>query len=152
MKNVSNVGKYYLLEKYLDRQSVSQITLTFAEIERIIGESLPASAYKYGGNLYADAWLNDGWKVGEWKVGESVVFVKDKQINTRTVKPGKKYRHFKGNEYTVLHLAKHSESLEDLVVYQALYGEKDIWVRPLAMFLDKVEVGGELVNRFEECD
>lgn len=69
-----------------------------------------------------------------------------------TIKPGKKYKHFKGNEYLVLHLAKHSETLEDLVVYQALYGERGIWVRPLAMFLEKVEVNGKLVNRFQEWD
>jgi len=158
VKNVSNVGKYYLLEKYLDRQSAPEITLTFPEIERIIGEPIPASAYKYpawwanGGHIQADAWLNAGWKVGELKLGKSVVFVKDKQINTRTIKTGKKYRHFKGNEYLVLHLAKHSETLEDLVVYQALYGEQGIWVRPLAMFLQQVKVEGKLVNRFEECD
>jgi len=132
VKNVSNAGKYYLLEKYLDRQSASQITLTFSEVERIIGEPLPASAYKYpawwanGGHSQADAWLNAGWKVGELNLGQSVVFVKDKQATIRTIKVGKKYRHFKGNEYLVLHLAKHSETLEDLVVYQALYGEQGI--------------------------
>lgn len=66
-----------------------------------------------------------------------------------TIKIGKKYRHFKGNEYLVLHLAKHSETREELVVYQALYGEKGIWVRPLSMFLEKVEVKGKFVQRFE---
>jgi hypothetical protein len=70
--------------------------------------------------------------------------------NHRTIKIGQKYRHFKGNEYLVLHLAKHSETLEELVVYQALYGAKGIWVRPLEMFLEQVEVDGQLVNRFEE--
>lgn len=70
----------------------------------------------------------------------------------RTIKPGKKYRHFKGKEYLVLHLAKHSETLEDLVVYQALYGERGIWVRPLKMFMEQVEVNGNIVNRFEEID
>ncbi|QUH18895.1 DUF1653 domain-containing protein [Alkaliphilus sp. B6464] len=70
----------------------------------------------------------------------------------RNIKIGKKYRHFKGNEYLVLHLAKHSETLEDIVVYQPLYGEMGIWVRPLDMFLDQVEVNGILVNRFEECE
>lgn len=69
---------------------------------------------------------------------------------TRTLKTGQKYRHFKGNEYLALYLAKHSETLEDLVVYQALYGEQGIWVRPLAMFLEQVEVDGRIVNRFEE--
>ena len=47
---------------------------------------------------------------------------------------GKYYRDFKGNIYRVLHIAKHSETLEDMVVYQAMYGERGAWVRPLAMF------------------
>ncbi len=68
----------------------------------------------------------------------------------RTLKIGKKYRHFKGNEYLVMHIAKHSETLEELVVYQALYGEMCVWVRPLEMFLEQVEVNGQMVNRFEE--
>lgn len=68
------------------------------------------------------------------------------------IHPNKKYRHFKGNEYLVLHLAKHSETLEDLVVYQALYGERGIWVRPLSMFEEQVEVNGKLVYRFEEIE
>lgn len=66
------------------------------------------------------------------------------------LKEGKKYKHFKGNEYLLLHLAKHSETREDLVVYQALYGERGIWVRPLSMFTEQVEVDGKMVNRFEE--
>lgn len=65
------------------------------------------------------------------------------------VEEGKVYRHFKGNYYLVLHLAKHSETEEDLVVYQALYGDRGIWVRPLSMFAEKVEVDGKLVSRFE---
>jgi len=69
---------------------------------------------------------------------------------TRQIKPGRKYRHFKGNEYRVLHLARHSETEELLVVYQALYGEQGIWVRSLDMFLGQVEVTGGVVNRFEE--
>ena len=61
------------------------------------------------------------------------------------------YRHFKGNKYRVLYVAKHSENLEEFVVYEALYDNKvsKIWVRPLAMFLDKIEKDGELINRFE---
>lgn len=59
-----------------------------------------------------------------------------------------KYRHFKGNEYEVICLAKDSENLNDLVVYKALYGDGQVWVRPLKMFLEQVEVNGEKVDRF----
>jgi cyclomaltodextrinase / maltogenic alpha-amylase / neopullulanase len=63
--------------------------------------------------------------------------------------PNEKYKHFKGNEYEIVALAKHSETLEDIVVYKALYGEGQIWVRPLAMFLDmKVQEDGTQVQRF----
>ncbi|MGB7605117.1 MAG: DUF1653 domain-containing protein [Lutisporaceae bacterium] len=73
-------------------------------------------------------------------------------MSTKQIIPGKKYRHFKGNEYLVLYIAKHSETLEELVVYQALYGERGIWVRPLDMFLEQVEVDGKKVHRFEEIE
>lgn len=59
-----------------------------------------------------------------------------------------RYRHFKGNEYQVLYLAKHSETLEPMVVYQALYGEQGIWVRPAVMWNEIVERGGESFRRF----
>ncbi len=62
-------------------------------------------------------------------------------------RPGR-YRHYKGNEYRVLGLARHSESLEPLVVYQALYGERGLWVRPAAMFVETIEVTGQRVPRF----
>jgi hypothetical protein len=58
------------------------------------------------------------------------------------------YRHYKGNDYRVLHLARHSETREALVVYQALYGEHGIWVRPAAMWVETVEVNGQRVPRF----
>ena len=63
------------------------------------------------------------------------------------IKPGK-YRHFKGNEYQVIAVAKNSETLEEFVVYQALYGERGMWVRPLVMFEETVEVAGLPVKRF----
>ena len=59
-----------------------------------------------------------------------------------------KYRHFKGNEYEVLCLAKHSETLEDLVVYRALYSKGDVWVRPASMWNQTVEKDGKIVQRF----
>ena len=59
-----------------------------------------------------------------------------------------KYRHFKGGMYEVIALAKHSEPLEELVVYKALYGEGKVWVRPLAMWEEKVLVDGKEIPRF----
>ena len=59
------------------------------------------------------------------------------------------YRHYKGKEYQVIGIAKHSETLEDFVVYKALYGEGQMWVRPLKMFAEKVIVEGAEVPRFE---
>lgn len=58
------------------------------------------------------------------------------------------YRHYKGNDYRVVGLARHSETMEVLVVYQALYGERGLWVRPAAMFVETVEVAGRVVPRF----
>lgn len=58
------------------------------------------------------------------------------------------YRHYKGNRYQVLGLARHSETLEMLVVYRADYGDKGLWVRPVAMFLETVEVDGIRLPRF----
>jgi len=63
------------------------------------------------------------------------------------LQPGK-YRHFKGGEYQVIDVARHSETGEDLVVYRPLYGEGKLWVRPLDMFLAEVEVEGKVVPRF----
>jgi len=59
-----------------------------------------------------------------------------------------KYRHYKGNEYEVIGIAKHSETLEELVVYRALYGENQIWVRPKEMFLEDVTIEGKKQARF----
>ncbi len=58
------------------------------------------------------------------------------------------YRHFKGNEYKVIGVAKHSETQEEFVVYQALYGEYGLWVRPLKMFTEEVEKDGYKGPRF----
>lgn len=60
-----------------------------------------------------------------------------------------KYRHYKGKEYEVIGIGKHSETLEEMVVYRALYGEGQIWVRPLKMFNEEIEVDGEKIPRFE---
>lgn len=59
------------------------------------------------------------------------------------------YRHYKGNRYQVLAIAKHSETLEEMVVYKALYGEGGVWVRPLHMWSETVEKDGDSFPRFE---
>jgi len=64
-----------------------------------------------------------------------------------TVAPGR-YRHYKGGEYEVLGVVRHSESLEPLVLYRPLYNASGLWVRPYAMFLETVEVDGAQVLRF----
>jgi hypothetical protein len=63
------------------------------------------------------------------------------------IKKGK-YRHFKGNEYEVIDVAKHSETCEEMVVYRALYGEKQLWVRPVEMFFEQVQKDGKTYQRF----
>ena len=64
-----------------------------------------------------------------------------------SILPGR-YRHFKGNEYFVLGIARHSETLEEMVVYKALYGEGDIWVRPLSIWLEPAVKDGKEIERF----
>lgn len=64
------------------------------------------------------------------------------------IKPGK-YRHFKGNMYEVIGIAKHSETLEEMVVYRALYGNGELWVRPASMWNENVQRDGKTFARFE---
>ena len=63
-----------------------------------------------------------------------------------------KYRHFKGGMYEVIGTAKHSETLEEMVVYRALYGEGALWVRSLSMWNESVEHEGKRVPRFSFCE
>ena len=63
------------------------------------------------------------------------------------IRPGR-YRHFKGGEYEVIGMARHSETMEELVVYRALYGERGLWVRPAAMWTETVERDGQRQPRF----
>ncbi len=58
------------------------------------------------------------------------------------------YEHFKGNRYEVIGVARHSETMEEMVVYRAMYGERGLWIRPLKMFLEEVERDGKRVPRF----
>ena len=63
-----------------------------------------------------------------------------------------RYRHFKGKEYEVVGIARHSETLEEMVVYRALYGEGGLWVRPAAMWNETVERDGVVYQRFTRID
>lgn len=67
------------------------------------------------------------------------------------LKPGR-YRHYKGNDYEVIDIATHSETEESLVVYRCLYGDRGLWVRPLAMFLETVIVDDRELPRFRFID
>ena len=71
-------------------------------------------------------------------------------MENSTIKLGK-YRHYKGKEYETIGIAKHSETLKDLVVYEALYDNEvsKLWVRPLEMFMEDVEIDGKKVPRFK---
>lgn len=60
-----------------------------------------------------------------------------------------KYKHYKGKEYEVIGVAKHSETLEELVVYRGLYEGGGLWARPLKMFLEEVEIDGQKMPRFQ---
>ena len=63
-----------------------------------------------------------------------------------------KYRHFKGNEYEVLGFAKDSETTQKVVIYKALYGEEELWVRPYEMFNEIIERDGKRIRRFTKID
>ncbi|SEA80712.1 DUF1653 domain-containing protein [Variovorax sp. YR216] len=66
--------------------------------------------------------------------------------------PPGRYRHYKGGEYEVLGTARHSETLEPMTLYRALYGERGLWVRPAAMFDETVDVNGVSQRRFIKID
>jgi hypothetical protein len=71
--------------------------------------------------------------------------------NESPVRPGR-YRHYKGRDYEVIIEAKHSETGEMFVIYRSLYGERNVWARPKAMFCETVDVEGTRVKRFVEMD
>lgn len=63
-----------------------------------------------------------------------------------------KYRHFKGKEYELLYIAKHSETLEEYVVYRALYGDCEVWIRPKEMFFEEITRDGKTFKRFQPVE
>lgn len=72
-------------------------------------------------------------------------------MNSKNIAPGI-YKHFKGEHYQVIGIAKHSETLEDYVVYKQLYGDHATWIRPASMFLEMVNRDGKLKPRFQKIE
>ena len=68
-----------------------------------------------------------------------------------TIQPGR-YRHYKGKEYTVIGVAQHSETMEEVVVYRQEYGDFGLWVRPRKMFAETVTINGQSIKRFQWID
>jgi hypothetical protein len=66
----------------------------------------------------------------------------------RSIRIGSEWLHYKGKRYTILAVARHTETLEELIIYQALYESRDIWVRPLKMFLETISYSGVVQARF----
>ena len=73
-------------------------------------------------------------------------------MNEMTSLPSGRYRHYKGNEYTIIGTARHSETLEEHVVYRQEYGDHGLWVRPKQMFLETVKVDGQEAPRFQPLE
>ncbi len=78
-------------------------------------------------------------------------YLSDYEEAVASISPGR-YRHFKGKEYEVIAVARHSETEEPMVVYRALYGEGGIWVRPAAMWNEVIERDGKRFRRFERIE
>ena len=72
----------------------------------------------------------------------------DDELSPLPATPPGRYRHYKGGEYEVIGVARHSETLEPLVVYRPLYGAPELWVRPHAMFFGQITIDGRSVPRF----
>ena len=95
----------------------------------------------------------EGLQVGEYVLFESdiagIEILPAYEEAVDSIPPGK-YRHYKGKEYEVIGVARHSETEEAMVVYRALYGDHGIWVRPASMWNEEVEQGEVKVRRFEK--
>lgn len=72
-------------------------------------------------------------------------------LKAKSIVVGSIYQHYKGLRYKIIGVARHSETLEELIVYQALYGEGNVWVRPLDMFLENVTINEKSQLRFIKC-
>ena len=128
------------------------VRVTDTEGRKITGV---ASSFPSGYGLHEYNREEEGLQVGEYTLFESdiagVEILPTYEEAVESILPGK-YRHYKGKEYEVIGIARHSETEEAMVVYQALYGDRGIWVRPASMWNEEVERGGKTVRRFERVD
>jgi hypothetical protein len=115
-----------------------------------VADTFPA---EYGMHEYGRE--EEGIQLGEYIIYRSqirkVEFLPTYDEARATIPPGR-YRHFKGKEYEVIGIARHSETEEPMVVYRALYGEHGLWVRPASMWNETVERGGKTYKRFYRLD
>ncbi len=114
-----------------------------------------AESFPSGYGLHEFNREEESLQIGEWQLFESdiekIEILPTFEEVVAAIPPGR-YRHFKGREYEVLAIARHSETTEPMVVYRQLYGEHGVWVRPADMWNEIVERDGKKVRRFERID
>lgn len=133
--------------KYLQYENrLVRVTAADGSVFTGVAERLPS-----GSGLQVSGRAEEGIRIGAHTLFESgiakIECLPTYEEAVRTILPGR-YRHFKGNEYEVLAIARHSETAEPMVVYRALYGEGGVWVRPAAMWNETVERNGQTFRRF----
>ena len=110
-----------------------------------------ASSFPVGYGLHEYSREEEGLQIGEYVIFKSEIMkieiLPTYEEAVQTIPPGR-YRHFKGNEYEVLYITRHSETEEPLVVYRALYGDQGIWCRPAAMWNEEIIRDGKTIKRF----
>lgn len=125
------------------------VRVTDSEGRKITGIAV---SFPSGYGLHEYNREEEGLQVGEYILFESdiagIEILPTYEEAMESIPPGK-YRHYKGKEYEVIGIARHSETEEALVVYRALYGDRGLWVRPASMWNEEVEQDGKTVRRFE---
>ena len=125
------------------------VRVTDSEGRKITGIAV---SFPSGYGLHEYNREEEGLQVGEYILFKSdiagIEILPTYEEAMESIPPGK-YRHYKGKEYEVIGIARHSETEEALVVYRALYGDRGLWVRPASMWNEEVEQGGKTVRRFE---
>jgi hypothetical protein len=151
-RDISHIALMFVDKQYhrkgIARQLYSTVLSTIKENTDIMQISVNSSPYAV--KVYERLGFA---RTDEQQEKDGIIFVPMAHIikthsGNNTVPLGV-YRHYKGNEYEVIGFAKHSESLEEMVIYKALYGEHGTWVRPLSMWNNLIEVDGMTVKRFE---